>query len=50
MKYRALGEVEALRTDYVDLYPFHPGTGDERFREDLWTALRERVQTGLLDC
>jgi aryl-alcohol dehydrogenase-like predicted oxidoreductase len=38
--------LEALRTDYVDLYQFHSGTGDEFFRDDLWAALRERVRQG----
>jgi aryl-alcohol dehydrogenase-like predicted oxidoreductase len=38
--------LQALQTDYVDLYQFHSG-GDEQFANvELWTALDKQVQAG----
>ncbi|WP_342045322.1 aldo/keto reductase [Bacillus sp. OTU530] len=38
--------LQALRTDYIDLYQFHSGS-DEVFDNDgLWTALDKQVQAG----
>lgn len=38
--------LEALRTDYVDLYQFHSGDDDAFANDELWHALREQVQLG----
>ena len=38
--------LQALRTDYIDLYQFHSGS-DEAFNQDeLWTMLNEQVAAG----
>jgi len=38
--------LQALRTDYVDIYQFHSGS-DEVFRQDdLWEMLNKKVQAG----
>ncbi|MFY0543513.1 aldo/keto reductase [Brevibacillus sp. H7] len=38
--------LQALRTDYIDIYQFHSG-GDEFFdNDDLWTMLDKQVQAG----
>ncbi|WP_158734866.1 aldo/keto reductase [Alteribacillus sp. YIM 98480] len=45
-----LGQLEdslrALRTDYIDLYQFHSGIGEEFNNDDLWTMLDKQVQAG----
>jgi myo-inositol catabolism protein IolS len=38
--------LEALRTDYVDLYQFHSGTREAFDDPELWPALNEQVEAG----
>ncbi|SDI48267.1 aldo/keto reductase [Alteribacillus bidgolensis] len=38
--------LRALRTDYIDLYQFHSGVGEEFNNDDLWTMLDKQVQAG----
>ncbi len=38
--------LEALQTDYVDLYQFHSGTREAFDDPELWPALAERVKAG----
>ncbi|MCS7463846.1 aldo/keto reductase [Paenibacillus doosanensis] len=38
--------LQALRTDYVDLYQFHSGSDEDFNNDDLWTALDKQVQAG----
>jgi aryl-alcohol dehydrogenase-like predicted oxidoreductase len=38
--------LEALRTDYVDLYQFHSGTREAFDDPELWSALAEQVKAG----
>ena len=38
--------LEALRTDYVDLYQFHSGTNEAFDDPELWQALAEQVEAG----
>jgi aryl-alcohol dehydrogenase-like predicted oxidoreductase len=38
--------LEALRTDYVDLYQFHSGSRDAFDDPELWPALAEQVKAG----
>lgn len=38
--------LEALRTDYVDLYQFHSGTRTAFDDAELWSALAEQVRAG----
>lgn len=38
--------LEALRTDYVDLYQFHSGPDAAFDNPDLWAALNEQVRAG----
>lgn len=38
--------LQALRTDYVDLYQFHSGPDDAFDRDDLWDTLNRQVEAG----
>jgi aryl-alcohol dehydrogenase-like predicted oxidoreductase len=38
--------LEALRSDYVDVYLFHSGPDEVFDRDELWAALDEQVQSG----
>ncbi|MFB4164328.1 aldo/keto reductase [Alteribacillus sp. JSM 102045] len=38
--------LRALRTDYIDLYQFHSGVGEEFDNDELWTMLDKQVQAG----
>lgn len=38
--------LQALRTDYLDLYQFHSGSDEVFDNDDLWTALDKQVQAG----
>jgi len=38
--------LEALRTDYVDVYLFHSGPDEVFDRDDLWEALNHQVEQG----
>jgi aryl-alcohol dehydrogenase-like predicted oxidoreductase len=38
--------LEALQTDYVDLYQFHSGPNDAFDNDELWSALEEQVRLG----
>jgi aryl-alcohol dehydrogenase-like predicted oxidoreductase len=38
--------LQALSTDYVDLYQFHSGSDEVFDNDDLWTALDKQVQAG----
>jgi len=38
--------LEALQTDYIDLYQFHSGTNDHFSNDKLWSMLAEQVQAG----
>jgi aryl-alcohol dehydrogenase-like predicted oxidoreductase len=38
--------LQALRTEYVDLYQFHSGSDEVFNNDDLWTALNKQVQAG----
>lgn len=40
------GSLEALQTDYIDLYQFHSGNNDMFQTPGLWEMLREQVQAG----
>ncbi|MBM7604909.1 aryl-alcohol dehydrogenase-like predicted oxidoreductase [Metabacillus crassostreae] len=38
--------LQALKTDYIDLYQFHSGSDDVFNHDDLWTMLDKQVQAG----
>ncbi|WP_409344715.1 aldo/keto reductase [Paenibacillus sp. MBLB4367] len=38
--------LQALQTDYIDLYQFHSGTDEAFDNDDLWTLLDKQVQAG----
>ncbi|GAA3332593.1 hypothetical protein GCM10020331_093350 [Ectobacillus funiculus] len=38
--------LQALRTDYIDLYQFHSGSDEVFDNDDLWTILDKQVQAG----
>lgn len=38
--------LQALQTDYIDLYQFHSGTNEAFDQDDLWTLLDKQVQAG----
>ena len=38
--------LQALRTDYIDLYQFHSGSDEVFNNDDLWTMLDKQVQAG----
>lgn len=38
--------LEALQTDYIDLYQFHSGSDSVFDNDDLWTMLNEQVRAG----
>ncbi|MFB5661090.1 aldo/keto reductase [Alteribacillus sp. HJP-4] len=38
--------LKALRTDYIDLYQFHSGVGEEFDNDELWTMLDKQLKSG----
>ncbi len=40
--------LRALRTDHIDLYQFHSGSDEQLDNDELWAALHERVQAGVI--
>ncbi|PZE20398.1 aldo/keto reductase [Paenibacillus xerothermodurans] len=38
--------LQALRTDYVDIYQFHSGTDEAFDNDELWTVLQKQVEAG----
>jgi len=38
--------LQALRTDYIDLYQFHSGADEMFDNDDLWTMLDKQIQAG----
>ena len=38
--------LEALQTDYIDLYQFHSGSDEVFSNDELWAMLNEQVQSG----
>jgi len=38
--------LQALKTDYIDLYPFHSGPNSSFDQEELWSTLQDQVKAG----